>query len=68
MQKKMKVGDLVACNHPSRSKKNERRLGVIIDNAVHNNGSTNKMFKVLWQNGRIDNRLWDYDLKLVERE
>ena len=64
----MKVGDLVACNHPSRMRSEQRRLGVIIGRATHNNGSTNKMFKVLWHNGKIDNRLWDYDLKLVERE
>ncbi len=63
----MKVGDLVTCNHPHRRDVPSRRLGVIIKNVQHHNGlsCTNKMFRVVWRDGRIDNRLWDYDLKVV---
>ena len=64
----MKVGDLVTCNHPNRRNVIERRLGVIIKNVEHNiygPGCTNKVFSVLWRSGRVDNKLWDYDLKVV---
>ena len=63
----MKVGDLVACNHPNRRDQKSRRLGVIIKNVQHNNGlgCKNKMFAVIWRDGRVDNRLWDYDLKVI---
>ena len=63
----MKVGDLVTCNHPHRRMAQARRLGVIVENVEHHNGlsCSNKMFKVLWHSGMIDNRLWDYDLKVI---
>ncbi len=60
----VKVGDLVTCNHPARFH-DERRLGIIIDNVVHYRRGRNKMFKVMWRNGKVDNRLWDYDLKMI---
>ena len=61
----MKVGDLVKDNHPFR--RDARRVGVIVENVRHNKGigCTNKLFKVLWRNGTIDNWVWDYDLKVV---
>lgn len=63
----MKVGDLVACNHPHRRMVEWRSLGLIIENVQHNNSLScrNKMFNVIWCNGRVDHRLWDYDLKVI---
>ena len=64
----MKVGDLVKDNHPSRFRTN--RFGMIVENAGHNKGlgCTNKVFKVLWQNGTVGNNVWDYDLKVINED
>ena len=61
----MKVGDLVKDNHPNV--RWQEKIGVIVENVGHNKGlgCTNKVFKVLWQNGTIGNNVWDYDLKVV---
>ena len=66
----MKVGDLVKCNNPSyyhTLRTTPARIGVLIGNIGHNKGIgfTNKIFKVLWHNGTIENNVWDYDLMLV---
>ena len=61
----MKVGDLVKDNHPNM--RWYTKIGVIVENVGHNKGlgCTNKAFKVLWRNGTIGYRVWDYDLKVV---
>ena len=66
----MKVGDLVKCNNPSyyhTLRTTPARIGMIIKNVGHNNGigCTNKVFKVLWHSGTTENKVWDYDLMLV---
>ena len=63
----MKVGDLVGCNHPHRVGEQNRRFGIIVKVVPHNNGlgCRNKMFKVVWGSKKADNRVWDYDLKLI---
>ena len=62
----MKVGDLVACNHPAYFTvgSTPQRMGVIVGRT--NSALYNKSFKVLWRDGTIGNNVWDYDLKIVE--
>jgi hypothetical protein len=63
----MKVGDFVKDNHHRGVSIHNKRIGVIVENVGHNNGlgCINKAFKVLWRNGTIGNKVWDYDLKVV---
>ena len=66
----MKVGDLVLCNSP-HSWSNAAvfgggfRHGLLIEE-MPKARPTNKMFKVLWNDGTIGNNVWDYDLKIVK--
>ena len=64
----MKVGDLVKSNHPSWLGRDER-VGVIIERISHfrrTYSGKNKLFKVLWSSGTIENSVWDYDLKMIK--
>ncbi len=60
----MKVGDLVKDNHPTRF--HVDKIGMIVGR-VDEGGymRINKCFKVLWHNGTIGNKVWDYDLEVV---
>ena len=56
----MKVGDLVHYNRPARAKK----TGVLVKERYST--AQNQSFEVLWQDGTIQDWVWDYDLKVVD--
>ncbi|MDB4349031.1 hypothetical protein OAA64_01770 [bacterium] len=58
----MKVGDLVHYNYPARAKK----TGVLVkERYLDVPTAQNQSFEVLWQDGTIQDWVWDYDLKVV---
>ena len=59
----MKVGDLVKDNHPT----GQGRTGIVIASVPHST-ALNKVFRVLWQNGKVGDNIWDYDLKLLNEK
>ena len=59
----MKVGDLVKDNHPT----GPRWVGIVVGSVPHST-ALNKVFKVLWQNGKVGDNIWDYDLKLLSEK
>ena len=67
--KNIKIGDLVRCNNPSSWANAARfgggfRTGIVVGE-LHTD-RLNRLFKVLWQNGNLDDGgIWDYNLKLL---
>ena len=59
----MKVGDLVKDIHPT----GPRWVGIIVASVPHST-ALNKVFRVLWQNGKVGDNIWDYDLKLLSEK
>ena len=56
----MKVGDLVReLGYPDS-------LGVIVAQVDEPRALHNEVFRVLWTNGEVGEKIWDYDLKKVE--
>tara|TARA_B100000686_G_C15804966_1_gene486103 strand:- start:125 stop:307 length:183 start_codon:yes stop_codon:yes gene_type:complete len=59
----MKVGDLVkAC----RFQDGRTMLGVIVAQVDEPRATGNDVFRVVWANGDVGEKIWDYDLKKVE--
>jgi len=56
------VGDLVYHISQLRSLNN---YGIILERVHDPRALHNKVFKILWRNGRIGENVWDYDLELV---
>ena len=59
----MKVGDLEKDTHPTGL----GRTGIVIASVPHST-ALNKVFRVLWQNGKVGDNIWDYDLKLLNEK
>ena len=59
----MKVGDLVKDNHPT----GQGWVGIIVASVPHST-ALNKVFRVLWQNGKVGDNIWDYDLKSLSEK
>tara|TARA_Y100001963_G_C6518862_1_gene325669 strand:+ start:335 stop:508 length:174 start_codon:yes stop_codon:yes gene_type:complete len=56
----MKVGDLVReLGYPDS-------LGVIVAQVDEPRALHNEVFRVLWTNGEVGEKIWDYDLTKVE--
>lgn len=58
----MKVGDLV---RHVLSHKHENMIGIILG-IVEQPRSDNDVFNVLWNDGKIGNNVWDYDLAVID--
>ena len=58
----MKVGDLVKAIYLHED---SGLLGVIVAHVGDPRATGNDVFKVLWTNGEVGERIWDYDLKKV---
>jgi len=58
----MKVGDLV---RHVLSHKHENMIGIILG-IVEQPRSDNDVFSVLWNDGKIGNNVWDYDLAVID--
>ncbi len=58
----MKVGDLVrhALTH-----KRENKTGVLFEKVHDPLAMNNDVFAVLWRDGKIGNKVWDYDLVVI---
>jgi hypothetical protein len=65
MKRKLQVGDFVKDGYPNRSRHVPDRHGFIIEELVPQR-ALNKVFKVLWTDGEICHRIYDYDLELVK--
>jgi len=61
----MKVGDLVYHISVLRSLNN---YGIILERVREPRALHNKVFKILWRNGRIGEAVWDYDLELAQNK
>ena len=57
----MKVGDLVKASRFGRT-----MLGVIVAQVDEPRATGNDVFKVLWTDGEVGEKIWDYDLRKVE--
>ena len=55
----MRVGDLVITIHGFY------RRGILVEQLQDRLAMSNKVFKVLWQDGTIGNNIWDYDLEVI---
>ena len=55
----MQVGDLVITIHGFY------RRGILVEQLQDRLAMSNKVFKVLWQDGTIGNNIWDYDLEVI---
>ena len=55
----MQVGDLVITTHGFY------RRGILVEQLQDRLAMSNKVFKVLWQDGTIGNNIWDYDLEVI---
>ena len=58
----MKAGDLV---RHVLSHKRENMIGIILG-IVDQTRSDNDVFNVLWNDGKIGNNVWDYDLAVID--
>ena len=56
----MNVGDLVKASRFGRT-----MLGVIVAKVDEPRATGNDVFKVLWTDGEVGEKIWDYDLKKV---
>ena len=61
----MKVGDLVKAIYLHEDSPDRHLLGVIVAQVNEPRAFGNDAFKVLWTDGNISERMWDYDLKKV---
>ena len=57
----IKVGDLVKASRFDRT-----MLGVIVAKVDEPRATGNDVFKVLWTDGEVGEKIWDYDLRKVE--
>ena len=57
----MQVGDLVKASRFDRI-----MLGVIVAKVDEPRALHNDVFRVLWADGEVGEKIWDYDLKKVE--
>ena len=55
----MQGGDLVKTVHGFY------RRGILVEQTQDRLAMSNKVFKVLWQDGTIGNNIWDYDLEVI---
>ena len=65
MNRKLQVGDFVKDGYPNRSRHVPDRHGFIIEELAPQR-AFNKVFKVLWTDGEICHRIYDYDLELIK--
>ena len=61
----MKVGDLVKASYLHEDSPDRHLLGVIVAHVGDPRATGNDVFKVLWTDGEVGEKIWDYDLKKV---
>ena len=59
----MKIGDLV--RHVLSHYNEKKYIGVICKEVTGIRGCRNQAFKVVWADGTISSKVWDYDLVVI---